>query len=304
MRPPVVLLGPTASGKSEVAMAAANAVAGVELVVVDAMQVYKGMDIGTAKPSAADREMVVHHCIDLVDPSDEMSVREFRRVYDESIATIASRPGRRALIVAGTGLYLTAAIDRLELPGTWPDVRTEVEQESDTATLYERLRRIDASAAEKIDPANRRRIVRALEVSIGSGQPFSSFGPGIAAYPPTDIAQYGIRWPRAALGDRIERRVRTMMADGLLDEVARLATHGLSPTARQALGYKELIDHLDGLVDLDDAVATIVSRTRRFATRQERWFRRDPRVRWIDVDPAAVDPLAEVRARVIDALSS
>jgi len=285
-------------------MAAAAAVPGTEIVAIDAMQVYRDMDIGTAKPTAADRAAVVHHCLDLADPSDEMSVTAFRVAYDEALSSIASRAGSQALLVAGTGLYLTAAIDRLELPGVWPDVRATIEAEPDTAVLYARLKDLDATAAERIDPGNRRRIVRALEVSVGSGQPFSSFGPGVGAYPPTDIAQYGIRWPRAELAERIERRVATMMATGLLDEVAHLAAHGLSPTARQALGYKELLDHLDGLVSLDAAVGTIVTRTRRFATRQERWFRRDPRVRWIEIDPVAADPLADVRTRVIDALTT
>ncbi len=283
-------------------MAAAAAVPGTEIVAIDAMQVYRDMDIGTAKPTAADRAAVVHHCLDLADPSDEMSVTAFRVAYDEALSSIASRAGSQALLVAGTGLYLTAAIDRLELPGVWPDVRATIEAEPDTAVLYARLKDLDATAAERIDPGNRRRIVRALEVSVGSGQPFSSFGPGVGAYPPTDIAQYGIRWPRAELAERIERRVATMMATGLLDEVAHLAAHGLSPTARQALGYKELLDHLDGLATLDEAVEAIVTRTRRFATRQERWFRRDPRIRWIDIDPAAADPLAEVRTIVTDAL--
>jgi tRNA dimethylallyltransferase len=304
MQPPVALLGPTASGKSDVAMAAATAVPGTEIVAVDAMQVYTGMDIGTAKATAADRAAVTHHCLDLADPNDEMSVTEFRHAYDAAITAIAAQPGSRALLVAGTGLYLTAAIDRLELPGMWPDVRAALEKEPDTAALYQRLEHLDPEAAARIDAANRRRIVRALEVTIGSGQPFSSFGPGVAAFPPTDIVQYGIRWPRAALAERIEQRVQTMMKAGLLDEVAHLATHGLSPTARQALGYKELLDHLDGLVSLDDAVVAIVTRTRRFATRQERWFRRDPRIRWIDIDPTADDPLAEVRAAVVDALTT
>ena len=283
-------------------MAAAAAVPGTEIVAIDAMQVYRDMDIGTAKPTAADRAAVVHHCLDLADPSDEMSVTAFRVAYDEALSSIASRAGSQALLVAGTGLYLTAAIDRLELPGVWPDVRATIEAEPDTAVLYARLKDLDATAAERIGPGNRRRIVRALEVSVGSGQPFSSFGPGVGAYPPTDIAQYGIRWPRAELAERIERRVATMMTTGLLDEVAHLAAHGLSPTARQALGYKELLDHLDGLATLDEAVEAIVTRTRRFATRQERWFRRDPRIRWIDIDPAATDPLAEVRTIVTDAL--
>jgi tRNA dimethylallyltransferase len=304
MRPPVALLGPTASGKSDVAMAAATAVSGVEIVVIDAMQVYRDMDIGTAKPTSHDRAAVVHHCLDLADPNDEMSVTEFRRAYDSAIESIAARPPARALLVAGTGLYLTAAVDRLELPGTWPDVRATLESEPHTAALYARLNRLDPDAAARIEPGNRRRIVRALEVTIGSGQPFSTFGPGVGAFPPTDIVQIGIRWPRPALAERIEQRVHAMMAAGLLDEVARLATHGLSPTARQALGYKELIDHLDGLVGLDRAVEAIVTRTRRFATRQERWFRRDPRIRWIDIDDAAADPLADVRGCVIEALTS
>jgi tRNA dimethylallyltransferase len=304
MRPPVALLGPTASGKSDVAMASATGVPGVEIVAIDAMQVYRDMDIGTAKPTADDRAAVVHHCLDLADPNEEMSVTEFRRAYDSAIASITARPPARALLVAGTGLYLTAAVDRLELPGTWPDVRATLESEPDTAALHVRLNGLDPSAAAKIDPGNRRRIVRALEVTIGSGRPFSTFGPGVGAFPPTDIVQIGIRWPRPALAERIEQRVHAMMAAGLLDEVARLATHGLSPTARQALGYKELIDHLDGLVGLDQAVEAIITRTRRFATRQERWFRRDPRIRWIDIDDAAADPLAVVRASVIEALTS
>lgn len=283
-------------------MAAATAVAGVEIVVVDAMQVYRGMDIGTAKPSPGDRAAVVHHCLDLADPNQEMSVTEYRRAYDAALDGIAARPHAMPLLVAGTGLYLTAAIDRLELPGTWPEVRAALDQEPDTAALYDRLKSLDPDAADKIDPANRRRIVRALEVTIASGQSFSSFGPGVAAFPPTDVVQFGIRWAREDLADRIEQRVQAMMAAGLLDEVARLSTHGLSPTAAQALGYKELIEYFDGRLRLDEAVAAIVSRTRRFAARQERWFRRDPRVRWIDVDASVADPLGEVRSCVIEAL--
>jgi tRNA dimethylallyltransferase len=295
----VVLLGPTASGKSEVAMAAALAVPGTEIVAVDAMQVYRGMDIGTAKPTSEDRAAVVHHCLDLVEPSVEMSVTEFRASSDAAVAAIERRPGGRVLLVAGTGLYLTAILDRLELPGTWPEVKAELAADDDTAAHFRRLQELDPKAAAKIEPGNRRRILRALEVTIGSGEPFSSFGPGVGAFPPTEAVQIGIRWPRAALTHRIERRVHLMMGRGLLDEVARLATSGLSSTARQALGYKELIDHLEGQLTLDEAVATIVTRTRQFAVRQERWFRRDPRVRWMDIDPSAPDPLEPVRDLVI-----
>jgi len=299
MKSPVVILGPTASGKSDVAMAAAVAVAGTEIVAVDAMQVYRGMDIGTAKPTAEDRAAVVHHCLDLVDPTDDMSVTEFRRASDAAIATIDSHASARALLVAGTGLYLTAVLDRLELPGTWPDVKASLESDPDTAAHFSRLQELDPSAAAKIEPANRRRILRALEVTIGSGRPFSSFGPGVSAFPPTDAVQIGIRWPRVALTARIEQRVRLMIERGLVDEVARIARDGLSPTARQALGYKELLDHLEGQATLDDSVAAISMRTRQFAVRQERWFRRDPRIRWMDIDPAAADPLEPVRAVVV-----
>ena len=282
-------------------MAAARAVPGVEIVAVDAMQVYRGMDIGTAKPTAADRAAVPHHGLDLCDPSDDFTVTQFRAAYDDAIAAIESH-GARALLVAGTGLYLTAVIDRLEPPGRWPDVADELGAEADTAALHARLDELDPVAAGRIDPANRRRVVRALEVTLGSGQPFSSFGPGVAAFPPTDVVQIGIRWPRDELAGRITQRVAAMMDDGLLDEVGHLELAGLSPTAAQALGYKELLEHLDGVMSLDAAVAAIVQRTRQFAVRQERWFRRDPRVRWIDIDALTDDPLEPARAAVIEAL--
>ena len=291
---PVVVLGPTASGKSAVAMAAARAVAGVEIVAVDAMQVYRGMDIGTAKPSPADRAEVRHHCLDLVAPSVDFTVADYRRAYESAVDSIDRRP----LLVAGTGLYLTAVIDHLDVPGVWPELRAELEGDA-TDALWARLVALDPVAAGRIEPGNRRRVVRALEVCIGSGRPFSSFGPGVASYPPTEAVLIGLRWPRPRLAERIEERVDDMIAAGLLDEVARLADAGLSRTARQALGYRELLDHLDGRTSLDEAVATTVARTRQFAVRQERWFRRDPRVRWCDVDG---DPASEVAPAVIDAL--
>jgi tRNA dimethylallyltransferase len=291
---PVVVLGPTASGKSAVGMAAARAVGGTEIVAVDAMQVYRGMDIGTAKPSAADRAEIRHHCLDLVEPSVDFTVADYRRAYDQAVASIDGRP----LLVAGTGLYLTAVIDRLDVPGVWPVVRAELEGE-DTDALWARLVELDPVAAGRIEPANRRRVVRALEVCLGSGRPYSSFGPGVGSYPPTEAVMIGLRWPRHHLAVRVAHRVDDMIAAGLLDEVARLAGAGLSRTARQALGYKELLDHLDGRTSLDEAVATIVARTRQFAVRQERWFRRDPRVRWCDVD---CDPVSEAAPAVIDGL--
>jgi tRNA dimethylallyltransferase len=300
IRPPVVVVGPTASGKSDVAMAAATEVAGTEIVAVDAMQVYRGMDIGTAKPSAADRAAVRHHGLDLVDPNHTFTVAEYRAAYAAARQAIADRRGR-PLLVAGTGLYLTAVLDGLDLPGQYPDARAAVEAEPDTAALHARLASLDPVGAGRIEPGNRRRIVRALEVTLGSGRPFSSFGPGIAAFPPTDATLIGIRWSRHELGLRIDRRVDAMIDAGLLGEVDRLRTAGLSPTAAQALGYKELLEHLHGHVTLEEAVAATKLRTRQFAVRQERWFRRDPRIRWVDV---ATDPLAAVAPAVIAALRS
>ena len=163
--------------------------------------------------------------------------------------------------------------------------------------LFARLLELDPVAAARTDKSNRRRIERALEVCIGSGKPFSSFGPGTGAYPPSDVQQVGITWPRETLSRRIEQRVHAMMSAGLLAEVRGLAEAGeLSREARQALGYKELLAHLDGGMSLDEAVADIVLHTRQFAVRQERWFRRDPRIRWVTVQN---DPIAEVTPHVL-----
>ncbi len=294
----VAVVGATASGKSAVAFAAAEALGTVELVSVDAMQVYPGMDIGTAKPTVAERSAVPHHLIDLVDPDEEFTIAEFQTAGVAALAGIAER-GHDALLVGGTGLYLRALIDRLELPGSWPEVRAMLEAEPDTAVLHRQLADLDPLAAARIEPGNHRRVVRALEVCLGSGQPFSSFGPGLDHYPPIDTVQIGVRWDRATLTERIEQRVTLMLAAGLFAEAGELHARGsLSRTARQALGYRELFDHLDGRCSFEEAVAAIVADTRRFAVRQDRWFRRDPRIRWVDVE---ADPVAEVAPIVIQA---
>lgn len=287
---PVVILGPTASGKSDVAMHVARE-GGAQIVAVDAMQVYRGMDIGTAKPSRADRDAVAHHCIDLVDPAERFTVTQYKAAATAALDAIAAASDR-ALLVAGTGLYLTAVIDDLTPPGEWPEVRAQLAAESDVALLWARLVESDPVTAQRTDRHNRRRIERALEVTIGSGRPFSSFGPGTGAYPSNGVTQIGILWPRDVLARRIEARVHAMMAAGLLAEVRGLhERRALSREAQQALGYKELIDHLEGRTGFDEAVAMVVTRTRQFAVRQERWFRRDPRVQWVTVD---ADPVAEV----------
>jgi tRNA dimethylallyltransferase len=277
------LVGPTASGKSALALELAQRSPGVELVSVDAMQVYRGMDVGTAKPTPEERAAVRHHLLDLAHPADAYSVAEWRAAADRALADIAARGGR-ALLVGGTGLYLRAVVDDLDLPGRWPDVRAELEAEPDTAALHARLAEADPVAAARMEPTNRRRVVRALEVVLGSGRPFSSFGPGLDAYPPVDVPQVGLRPPLDLLDRRIAERVAAMAAAGLVDEVRRLldAPGGLGPTAGQALGYREVAAALEGGTSIDAALDETVRRTRRFARRQLRWFRRDPRIAWDD----------------------
>ncbi|CAN5120280.1 tRNA (adenosine(37)-N6)-dimethylallyltransferase MiaA [soil metagenome] len=279
----LALVGATASGKSALALELARHNSDLELVNVDAMQVYRGMDIGTAKPTPAQQAEVAHHLIDVADPAEDFSVAQFQAAFDRALTDIEAR-GRRALLVGGTGLYVRAVVDNLTLPGRYPEARAAVEAESDTAALHRRLDELDPVAAARMEPSNRRRLVRALEVTLGSGRPFSSFGPGLEAYPPSPIAQVGLRLAPELLDARIAARLQIMLDAGFLDEVRRLASWpaGLSRTARQALGYRELLAHVEDGIPLDDAVAETLRRTRRFARRQLRWFRRDPRITWHD----------------------
>lgn len=274
------LLGPTASGKSALALDLARHHPDVELVSVDAMQVYRGMDVGTAKPTPAERAAVRHHLLDLADPAEPFSVAEWRAAAGAALADIAERGGR-ALLVGGTGLYLRALVDDLDLPGRWPEVRAELEHEPDTGALHARLAEADPVAAGRMVPTNRRRVVRALEVTLGSGRPFSSFGPGLDAYPPVDVPQIGLRPPLEVLDRRIADRVAAMAAAGFVDEVRGLLDR-LGPTAGQALGYREVAAALRAGTGVDGALAETVRRTRSFARRQLRWFRRDPRITWDD----------------------
>lgn len=302
-RPPrhVALVGTTASGKSALALDLARRDPGIEIVSVDSMQVYRGMDIGTAKPTVAERDEVPHHLVDIADPWEDFTVAWFARAARAAVDEIEAR-GRRAVLVGGTGLYLRAVVDELTVPGRYPQARAEVEAEPDTRVLHRRLHDLDPVAAGRMEPTNRRRVVRALEVTLGSGRPFSSFGPGLDVYPPSRFHLVGIRLPPEVVASRIEARYRQQVAAGFLDEVRRLLAdpRGLSRTARQALGYRELIGHLSGEATLDEAVDLAIRRTRRFARRQRSWFRRDPRIRWIDArdDPSSALP------RLVDELAT
>lgn len=292
----LAIVGATASGKSALALELARRSCGLELISVDAMQVYRDMDIGTAKPSPAERADVPHHLIDVADPAEDFSVARFQAAVRTALAAIEARGGR-ALLVGGTGLYVRAVVDDLTLPGRFPEARAAVEAEHDTSALHRRLGELDPVAAARMEPTNRRRLIRALEVTVGSGRPFSSFGPGLEAYPPSPIAQVGLCLRPELLDARIAARLEEMLDTGFLDEVRRLASRpaGLSRTARQALGYRELLAHVEEGIPLDEAVAETLRRTRRFARRQLRWFRRDPRITWHD---AGDNPLA-LLARVL-----
>jgi len=290
----LVIVGATASGKSVLAMELARRRPGVELVSMDSMALYRGMDVGTTAPTAAERAEVPHHLVDLVNPTEDFTVSEFQVAARRALDDMEGR-GARAVLVGGTGLHVRAVVDDLEIPGRYDEVREVLDADDDTSGLYTRLAGLDPVAAGRMEPTNRRRVVRALEVTLGSGRPFSSFGPGLEAYPATPFTQVGLRVDREVLDRRIADRYQHQLADGFLDEVRWLAAldGGPSRSAAQALGYSELLAHLRGECTLADAIADAVAATRRFARRQERWFRRDPRIEWFDV---GADPLKVLEA--------
>lgn len=284
----LALVGSTASGKSALALSVAEALGDVEIVSVDSMQLYRGMDIGTAKPTAADRARVPHHMIDVVAPTEAWSVARFQEAARGAVADIEAR-GMRALLVGGTGLYVQAVVDDLRFPGEDPELRARLEAETSEpggiARAYAELRRRDPIAAARIDEHNQRRIVRALEVLEVTGRPFSESGPGIDRHGPTrfPVSMVGVWLPRSVVNRRIQARVEAMRADGFVAEVRTLLRRDapLSRTARQAIGYRDVADALEvtGTVG-DEVFGRIVRRTRSFARRQRMWFRRDPRITW------------------------
>ena len=277
-----------------------------EVLCVDSMTVYRGMDIGTAKPNALDRAAVVHHGLDLVGPDVDYSVAEFQRYANRVIGDAGERDVG-LIMVGGTGLYVDAIVNGFTMPAQYPDIRRSLQEELDAegvAKLYARLLVLDPGAASRMEPNNDRRIVRALEVCVGSGRPFSSYGPGLQATRSDERADppviVGILWPREELRRRIELRFAKQIREGFVDEAALLrSSYGdrLSRTARQALGYRELWAHLDGLSTLEEAIDTAIVRTRQFAVRQERWFRRDPRIRWLTPAEAATISMGELLSR-------
>jgi tRNA dimethylallyltransferase len=278
----VAVVGPTAAGKSELSLALAHALNG-EVVNADSMQLYQGMDIGTAKLTTDEQQGVAHHLLDIWPISRTASVSEYQLLARQAIDQIRSR-GRTPILVGGSGLYVRAAIDNLQFPGTDADLRASLEQELAVvgpAALHTRLATLDPAAAAAILPGNGRRIVRALEVIELSGRPFSATLPDYEAVYP--VVQLGVQMPRAELDQRIILRVRRMWDRGLVDEVRRLVQAGLreSRTASRALGYAQVLRLLAGEWTEAEAAEQTILATRRFVRRQESWFRRDPRVVWL-----------------------
>lgn len=308
----LALIGPTGSGKSDIAMRVAESLTGerpVEIVAIDAFTVYRGMDIGTATPSPEDRARVPHHMVDELDPEEECSVRWFQDHAREAIAQVRGR-GSLPLLVGGSGLYYRAVVDDLAFPPTDAAVREALQKRwaDDPAAAHQHLAHVDPAAAGRIDPLNLRRTVRALEVMELTGRPFSSFRTAwtthSSIYPGLQVL--GVNIDRPTLVKRLEARTSRMLASGWLDEARSLRARSLqiralqgqplSETAGQAIGYAELFRHLEGSLGWEDMVERIIIRTRQFAIRQLRWFGKDPRVAWI----GSTDMAGEVVRRATD----
>ena len=287
----MAVVGPTATGKSDLALdlaeqaQASGPAARAEIINADASLLYRGMDIGTAKPSPAERSRVPHHQIDVLTVRDRASVAAFQRSARSDIDAVESR-GHLAIIAGGSGLYVRALTDGLDFPGTDPAVRTrltECAEREGTPALYAELVRLDPVAAERIEASNTRRIVRALEVIEITGRPFSASLPRYEDVAPT--VHIALRCERRLLDTRINARAHAMFERGLVEEVETLIDQGLrqGETASRAIGYSQALAVIDGTMSVPEAIASTALATRQLASRQIKWFRRDPRVQWIDV---------------------
>ncbi|MFP3581081.1 tRNA (adenosine(37)-N6)-dimethylallyltransferase MiaA [Arthrobacter sp. SIMBA_036] len=279
--PVVAVVGPTGSGKSDLGVSLAQALDG-EVINADALQFYRGMDIGTAKISVEERQGIPHHLLDIMDVTEEASVADFQEQCRAAIAEIHSR-GKRAILVGGSGLYIRAGLDVLEFPGTDPSVRKQLEEECEVlglAALRTRLEDVDPVSAGRLGDA--RRVIRALEVHALTGRPFSSFMPRRQYFQPA--LQIGLSVDREVLRERLALRVHSMVDAGLLNEVRTLDHAGLrqGKTASRALGYAQFLKVLDGEADAAAAASETIVATRQFARRQLTWFRADPRIAWFD----------------------
>ena len=285
--PVIIICGPTATGKSDLALEVAGLIDG-EIVNADSMQLYKGMDIGTAKLSVDERNGIPHHLLDILTVEEDASVAQYQALARAAVDEIRTR-NKAAIIVGGTGLYIKSIIDEMNFPETDPELRKKLESEAEllgAAELYSRLRLLDPEAAAAIEPANTRRIIRALEVIEVTGQPYSANLPSDTSLRYPDALHIGLAMERSSLAPRIEARVHRMWQSGLVAEVDTLIEAGLlrGSTAQRAIGYAQVIAMRNGEISESKAIEETIVATRQYVRRQETWFKRDPRIQWIGED--------------------
>ena len=292
----VVIAGATATGKSSLSVELAQAI-DAEIINADSMQVYRGMDIGTAKISVEERQGIPHHMLDVLDVKQDSTVAWYQSGAREVIDEIHSR-GKSVVMVGGTGLYIKAVIDELNFPDTDPMVRHTLNKEAEELgidAMFARLEKLDPAAAIAIDRANLRRIIRALEVIEITGKPFTANLPREESIRYPDARQFGLVMDRELLSTRIDERVNTMFEEGFVEEVQKLMPAGLleGRTAQRALGYSQIVSHLQGEVSLDAAIEETKRATRQYARRQETWFSRDARIKWISTRQPRLETILE-----------
>ena len=288
----IIICGPTATGKSDLAVELALAIS-AEVISADSMQLYRGMDIGTAKLTIAERKGVPHHLLDILSVDEDASVAAYQKIAREKVDQIR-RSGKSAIVVGGTGLYIKSIIDEMNFPDTDPAIRARLESEAEefgSAALFSKLQELDPQAAFKIDSANTRRVIRALEVIEATGQPFSAKLPSDTSVLYPDAFHFGLALDRELLAPRIDARVHRMWEAGLVPEVEQLLAAGLreGATASRAIGYAQATDFLDGNCNREEAIESTITATRQYVRRQETWFKRDQRIQWIGEDESRLD---------------
>jgi tRNA dimethylallyltransferase len=294
--PLIIICGPTATGKSDLALEVAEKFNG-EIINADSMQLYRGMDIGTAKLTDQERRGIPHHLLDILTVDQDASVAQYQALAREAVDDIRER-GKSAIIVGGTGLYIKSVIDEMNFPETDPALRKRLEDEAEllgTAELYSRLRVLDPEAAAAIEPANTRRIIRALEVIEVTGEPYSANLPSDTSLRYPEALHFGLAMERANLAPRIEARVHRMFEQGLVGEVRSLISQGLlaGTTAQRAIGYAQVISFTNGEISLEQAIEETIVATRQYVRRQETWFKRDQRIQWITEGQPRLTTIAE-----------
>lgn len=298
-----MIVGPTAVGKTELSIAVAKQL-DAEIISADSMQVYRGMDIGTAKPSEQERQGIPHHLIDVVDPSHDFTVAEYQELAEKAISDIQEK-GKVPLLTGGTGLYIRAVIDGFDFPGQDEDLALRARlqrfaQVHGNEALHRMLQKVDPTSAQRLHPNDVRRVIRALEVYELTGIPLSQHLKGQEDRPPRHKAvMFGLTRPRQQLYKRCDERVELMLKNGLLDEVRNLLNMGFDQrsTALQAIGYKELIGYFTGQYSWDEAVRLLKRNTRRYAKRQYTWFLRDNRITWLDLSQMS---LSDAAAKIVE----